>query len=144
MCAHARREDIERDFLAWQSPAAIVKEYKLGNRMAVYRHAHALGLMEKRYGELRAALGRIIERAGEVRVTGWAVVAAVLACSKINARGQWIGRRESTKLGELFDRMSREELLAYAQEGTLPEWFPARLMAGAGTVEAHPKESDGA
>jgi hypothetical protein len=31
---------------------------------------------------------------------------------------------EHTKLREAFDRMSREELEAYARDGALPEWFP--------------------
>jgi len=31
---------------------------------------------------------------------------------------------EQTRLREAFDRMSHEELEAYAVSGTLPEWFP--------------------
>ena len=31
---------------------------------------------------------------------------------------------EQTRLKEAFDRMSREELEAYAVSGALPEWFP--------------------
>ena len=31
---------------------------------------------------------------------------------------------EHTRLGEAFERMSREELDAYAVSGALPEWFP--------------------
>ena len=122
VCANPRREEIERDILNWRSPQEIVKEYKLGNRKAVYRHAHALGLMDKRYGNLRAALGRIIERAGEVPATAWSVVAAVRTCAKINARGQWV-EEESSELRELLDGMTHEELLAYAENGTVPEWF---------------------
>ncbi len=43
ICAHAR-EEIEREFISWRSPATIAKSYKLANRASVYRHAHALGL----------------------------------------------------------------------------------------------------
>jgi len=119
--------------MAWRSPKKIVKEYKLGQRRAVYRHAHAFGLMERRYVDLRAALGRIIEKAGEVPVTAWAVVAAVRACAKINARGQWMERGESSGMRELLDGMNRKELLAYAQEGTIPDWFK-----GTGVMEDDP------
>ena len=129
VCANPRREEIERDFLSWRSPQEIVREYKLGNRAAVYRHAHALGLMDKRFGNVRAALGRIIERAGEAPVTAWAVVAAVRACAKINARGQWMEQGESSELRELLDGMTHEELLAYAQDGTVPDWFGGTRMA---------------
>jgi hypothetical protein len=71
----------------------------------------------------RAARERIIEKAGEVDVTASAVVAAVQAYSKINSAGQWVDRSEQVNLNDLFDRMSTEELEAYAQDGTLPRWF---------------------
>lgn len=41
ICAHARRENIERDFVAWRSRSAIAAEYALPDRSTVYRHAHA-------------------------------------------------------------------------------------------------------
>jgi hypothetical protein len=31
---------------------------------------------------------------------------------------------QSVTLGDAFDRMSREELEAYARDGALPAWFP--------------------
>lgn len=40
--------------------------------------------------------------------------------------GQWVRRSEVTDMNRLFERMSREELDAYAREGTLPDWFPAK------------------
>jgi hypothetical protein len=129
ICRNPKREEIERDFLAWRSPQEIVGDYKLGSRMAVYRHAHALGLVRKRYTNLRAVLARIMERAGEAPVTAWAVVAAVRACAKINARGQWMEQDISSEVQELVDGMSREELLEYAQTGTLPERFSRELPA---------------
>ena len=73
---------------------------------------------------MRAALERIIEKAGEVEVTSAAVVAAIQAYSKTNAAGQWIDRRETVNLNDLFDRMTEDELEKYAQDGTLPDWFP--------------------
>jgi hypothetical protein len=63
--------EIETDFIAWSSPAAIAKEYGLSDRSSIYRHAHALGLFAKRQRNVRAALERIIEKAGEVSVSGF-------------------------------------------------------------------------
>lgn len=100
----------------------------MADRSSVYRHAHALGLFAKRQRNVRAALERIIERAGEVDVTASAVVAAVQAYTKINAAGQWIDRTEQVSLNDLFDRMSTEELEEYAQRGTLPKWFEAATI----------------
>jgi hypothetical protein len=107
-------------FIAWGSPAAIAKEYRVSDRSSIYRHAHALGLFAKRQQDIRAARERIIEKASEVDVTAAAVVAAVQAYGKINSMSQWIDRTETVDLNELFDRMTREELEAYAHDGTLP------------------------
>jgi hypothetical protein len=133
ICGHGKRAEIEADFVRWKSPARIATEYRLGNRASVYRHAHALGLFEKRGRNVRAALERIIEQVGEVDVTASAVVAAVQAYAKINAAGQWVDRSEHVNLNELFDRMTAEELEAYARDGVLPAWFSQ-------TVTATPKQ----
>jgi len=131
VCAHQQREEIESAFIGWQSPAAIAEEYGLADRTSVYRHAHALGLFQKRQKNVRAALERIIEKAGEVDVTASAVVSAVQAYAKINAAGEWIDRTETTSMNDLFERMSTQELEAYAQTGTLPGWFKATVGATA-------------
>ncbi len=128
VCGHDQREEIEAAFIGWRSPAAIAEEYGLADRASVYRHAHALGLFPKRQRNIRAALERIIEKAGEVDVTASAVVAAVQAYSKINAAGQWIDRTEQVSLNDLFDRMTTQELEAYARDGTLPGWFEAATV----------------
>ncbi len=127
VCRHTKCAEIEADFIGWRSPAEIAKEYRLSDRSSIYRHAHALGLFPKRQRNVRAALERIIEKAGEVEVTAASVVAAVQAYSKINAMGQWIDRSETVDLNELFNRMTREELEAYAHDGTLPGWFTDTL-----------------
>jgi len=132
VCAHRQREEIEDAFIGWRSPAAIAEEFGLADRASVYRHAHALELFPKRQKNVRAALERIIEKAGEVDVTASAVVAAVQAYSKINAAGAWIDRTETVSLNDLFDRMSTQELEAYAQTGALPGWFKGTVGA---TVE---------
>jgi hypothetical protein len=132
VCRHAQRDEIEAAFIGWHSPAAIADEFGLADRASVYRHAHALGLFEKRRRNIRAALERIIEKAGEVDVTAAAVVSAVQAYAKINSAGEWIDRTETISMNDLFDRMSTDELEAYAQAGTLPGWFRATVGATEG------------
>ena len=131
VCAHQQREEIEAAFIGWRSPAAIAEEFGLADRASVYRHAHALELFPKRQRNIRAALERIIEKAGEVDVTASAVVAAIQAYAKINSAGEWIDRTETVSMNDLFGRMSTEELEAYAQTGALPEWFKSTV----GTAE---------
>ena len=136
ICSHENREEIEQDFITWKSPIAIAKEYGLADRMNVYRHATALGLFEKRRRNIRAALERIIERAGDVEVTASAVVAAIQASAKINAQGQWIDRSEHINLNELFNRMTRDELEIYAKDAKLPDWFTQAV----GVTQPHGQE----
>jgi len=123
VCCHPRCAEIEADFVSWRSPEAVAREYGLADRASVYRHAHALGLFPRRQRNVRAALERIIEKAGEVEVSAAAVVAAIQAYSKINATGQWVDRSEHLNLNELFEKMTQQELEAYAREGSLPAWF---------------------
>jgi hypothetical protein len=131
ICAHPKRAEIEADFIAWRSPAAIAEEYGLADRASIYRHSHATGLFANRQRNVRAALERIIEHAGEVEVTASAVVGAVQAYAKINAAGQWIDRTEITTMNELFERMTTAELENYARDGNLPDWFTRTVGATA-------------
>ena len=135
LCSHAQREEVERAFLNWTSTSRMGKQYGL-SRDSIYRHAHALGLMDKRRRNVRAALEKIIEKAGDVEVSATAVVSAVAAYAKINANGQWIERSEHVSLNELFDRMTPQEMENYAANGTLPTWFER-------TVGATPTNSQG-
>jgi hypothetical protein len=99
------------------------KSLGLKDRTALYRHAHASGLFAKRQRNIRAALEKIIEQAGDVEVSSAAVVAAVQAYAKINSQGEWIERVERVSQNDLFERMTREELDSYAKDGSLPLWF---------------------
>ena len=128
VCQHSEREEIERQFTDWGNTVQIATEYMV-TRDSIYRHAHALGLFAKRQRNVRKALERIIEKSGDVDVTAAAIVAAVQAYSKINAQGQWVDRTEQVNLNDLFERMTQEELEAYAREGTLPDWFDRTVNA---------------
>ena len=140
ICAHAKCAEIDADFVNWKSAALIADEYGLADRMNVYRHARALGLFEKRRRNIRAALEKIIEKAGEVDVNASAVVAAAQAYAKINAQGQWIDRSEHVNLNELFERMTKDELEAYAKDGRLPAWFTQAV--GVTAVNGQEPEND--
>jgi hypothetical protein len=142
ICSHPEREQIEQEFVAWASPAKIAQEHsdqQTISRDSVYRHAHALGLMEKRRRNVRAALERIIEKAGDVEVNAASVVGAVSAYARINSRGEWVERTETVNLAEMFQRMTPDELDNYAKTGVTPEWFKA--AAGATPADS-PRSSD--
>jgi len=121
ICRHAQREEIEAAFVSWQSPATIAGEYGLADRASVYRHAHALGLFAKRQRNVRAALERIIEKAGEVPVSASAVVSAVQAYAKINDNGQWGDRSVQVNFSDSLRERSDDELRFYLREGAWPD-----------------------
>jgi hypothetical protein len=130
ICNHVQREEIEQQFLRWTSPDKIVETFGIC-RDSIYRHARAFDLLEPRRRNVRFALERIIERAGDVEVNANAVVSAVAAYSKINTNGQWIDRRETIDMNEMFARMTNDEMDRYATKGELPEWFTSVVGATA-------------
>jgi hypothetical protein len=92
--------------------------------MTVFRHAKAFGLIERRDMNIKAVLTNFIERAGRVKPTAQALIAAVVAFSKLDAEGRAVERVENvTGLGTFFGRMTRGEALTYATSGVLPEWW---------------------
>jgi hypothetical protein len=124
LCRNPHREEIESQICEWKPLAAIAREQKI-SRPAIYRHARALGLFGRRDRNIKAALASFIERGHRVRVTAAAFVAAIQAYSKINAEGSWIDKTENVNVSrtqEMFDRMSRGEMLRYAESGELPAW----------------------
>ena len=137
VCAHPKRDEIEQRFLAWGNVTELAKHYGLADRINIHRHAWAFGLFDKRGRNVTAALDQIIERGLEskMEVPASAVVAAVQARAKINAQGQWIDRSEHVSMNELFERMTHDELEAYAKDGKLPEWFTETVGPPAGDRE---------
>ncbi len=128
LCNHPKRDQIEDEWSAWANTSELAKKYRL-SRDSIYRHVAAFNLRERRARNLLAALERIIERADEVTVNAAAVVSAIAAYSKINARGAWVDRVERIDLNGLFERKSAGELQTYAREGTLHIWFTAIVGA---------------
>lgn len=89
ICRHPRRAEIEQEFLDYTNAREIARFYRLPSHTTVYRHARAMRLFERRVHNLRAALDRIIEHAGEVEPSAGNVIAAVALMAKINEQGQW-------------------------------------------------------
>ena len=140
VCKHTQREEIEQDFLTWKSPDKMAEAFGI-SRDSIYRHARACDLLEPRRRNVRFALERIIERAGEVEVNANAIVAAVSTYAKLNAHGQWIDRRETIDLNDMFARMTSDEMDRYATKGELPEWFTS--VVGATAKDSQRDENEG-
>jgi hypothetical protein len=128
ICRHPQRAEIEALFLQWQSQAKIAKEYRLGNRLTVYRHARAMNLFAERTTNTRGTLCAMIERgmSSGMRVTASVVVQAVIALSKLDAEGRTVEQFEEVNNHAAFlndARWKTGEMLRYAETGELPAWF---------------------
>jgi hypothetical protein len=89
VCSHPDRKSIEESFLRWDSTIEIADEYEI-SRSAVYRHAHALDLFDRRNRNVRFALGHLIEEASRVIPTADSIIRAVRAFTRVNDSGQWV------------------------------------------------------
>jgi hypothetical protein len=123
ICKHPAREEIKTAFVEWRPTTRIARDFQLGSRQSLARHVRACGLISKRSANVAAVLASIVERGLRPRVSSRTAVIAIATLAKINSRGRWIDRHEVLDVNQLFDRMSHEEMLAYAQTGELPQWF---------------------
>ena len=82
VCRSKDREQIEEDFVAWRPQTEIAKQFGLGSRLTVFRHAQALGLFPKRDANIRAAISNFIERGMRVKVAAQGFVSACQLLSK--------------------------------------------------------------
>ena len=144
ICLHPECKEIEQRWIDWEPMSQIKYEYQVSHD-AMYRHAHALGLFEKRKKNIMRALERIIEKVMTTQPSASAVVAAINAYAKLNGLGQGAEQAQGTNPKELFDRMSKEEREVFARDGSLPDWFsrskdatPGESQEG-GTGEPEPR-----
>ncbi|MGH9734321.1 MAG: hypothetical protein ACRD8A_07010 [Candidatus Acidiferrales bacterium] len=89
ICNHPERDAIDEAFLHWWRATDLAYHFKLGNRLVVYRHAHAVGLFERRTARTQHALGYIIEQAESVTPTADSIIRAVRALGCIDQNGRW-------------------------------------------------------
>jgi len=90
VCRHPDREHIDSDFVHWGHPETIVREYHLGNRKTLYRHARATGLYYLRSRNIRSALEHLIERSADTPMDPSTTIQAVRIYAHINDSGSWV------------------------------------------------------
>jgi len=89
ICNHEHRRAIESRFLFWERAQSIVKEFGLGHRSVLDRHAQATGLMEQRRENFTSALDSMVEQCESAPVTAASILRAIRAysCLKATAAG---------------------------------------------------------
>jgi hypothetical protein len=88
ICQHPDCEAIEDSYLNWISPVVIVREFQLGSRSTLYRHAEALGLLTVRRRRMHFALDRMIERADSAAITGNTVIRAIMLSHQLTQQDE--------------------------------------------------------
>jgi hypothetical protein len=86
ICHHPERAEIERAFLDWTPPYTIMRDFQILSRNAIYRHAHAFGLFDRRQRSLRMALDRLIEKVDDVKPTAASIISAIALMAKLNEK----------------------------------------------------------
>jgi len=89
ICNRPDREAIDEAFLHWRRSWDLVREFKIASRTSLYRHAHALGLFQRRARNMRFALSVIIEEVETVSPSADAIIHAIRAYSCLDDSGHW-------------------------------------------------------
>jgi hypothetical protein len=103
ICNHEHREAIDSRFLLWESAHDIVKEFGLGHRSLLYRHASATGLLHQRRETFTSVLDSMVEQCESAPVTANSILRAIRAYSCLRAHGRWVDppkRRIVTRTNE--------------------------------------------
>lgn len=134
ICRSPMREEIETDYVSWESPSAICKRYRISSRSTLHTHVRALRLYERRDANIRRALAAFIERGSRVKITAAAFVNAIAVMSKLNEAGQWVDKiQQAGRVSNpLYEKMSTRELLHFAETGELPDWVTPEERRGLG------------
>jgi hypothetical protein len=123
ICASPDREAIERDVISWQRPGTICGRYGIKSRTTLHLHVLALRLDEQRDANIRGALSRFVERSMTVKPTASAFVNACAILCKLDAAGKLVDTVQFGRASNpLFERMSKVEILTFAETGDLPAW----------------------
>jgi hypothetical protein len=89
ICRFDLQNVIDEAFVNWECVYKIAREFEISAR-AIYRHAHATGLFDKRDRNLRRALGHLIHEADRVVPTAETVLGAAKIFAHLNSRGEWV------------------------------------------------------
>ena len=122
-----KRRDVDEAFTSWRSLRDIEAESNF-SKDAIARHARACGLEVRRDRNVRAALGRVIEKGMDsAEISGPALVSALVAMAKLTESGRLVDTLSivSVDVTGLLDKMTPAELEVYAVRGELPAWTGA-------------------
>jgi hypothetical protein len=125
VCRHPHRAEIDDDILHRCNPRNITCKYNLSDYRCIYRHAHATGLMDRRRTHMRDSLEHVMERAESVKPSVDAVIRAVRACGRLNAKGEWVDPPKQVVYSTDSPRRAVSARLTLESSENLPQLPPA-------------------
>jgi hypothetical protein len=120
ICSSPHCQAIEEKWVNWGNTTQIADCYHF-TRDAIYRHAHALNLFEKRQKNLKSALEKMIERLDMATITGPTILSAVKEYRKLTSEEEKAAPAAAPNLREILSGMSQAEREAFARDGSLPQ-----------------------
>lgn len=123
ICSSEHRGEIESAYLNWEPPSGICRKFRIRSKTSLYSHVSALNLVEERDRMLKRCLGTLIEKNLNRRLSGAALVSAIVALSKLDSEGRSAERLEQTNEPTRFDGWTRGELNEFVMTGVRPERF---------------------
>jgi hypothetical protein len=123
ICQSEHRGEIEASYLNWEPPSGICRKFGIRSKTSLQSHVSALNLVEERDRMLKRCLGTLIEKNLNRRLSGAALIAAIVALSKLDAEGRSAERLERTNEPTRFDGWTRGELNEFVMTGVRPERF---------------------
>lgn len=91
VCSHPDRDIIEAEFIRWANADQLSRQFNIGDRSSIYRHAHATGLFRRRKRELCRVLEYILESVDFVNFeTADVVTRAARVYSHLDDDGNWL------------------------------------------------------
>jgi hypothetical protein len=97
ICSHPDRDAIEDEFIRWDCPRRIAKDYQIADRASFYRHAHATGLYARRRREFARVLENILEcvEHSTLEETADVIIRASRVYARLDENGNWVEPRRT-------------------------------------------------
>lgn len=98
ICNHPHRDEIERDYLQWRTSRDIAHLFSITDHTAIFRHAWATGLYDRRQRIIAYALHPLLEQSEDIfiKATPNSIISAVQTYSQINNEGRRIRHKPIT------------------------------------------------
>ena len=120
ICSSPHRQQIEQAWMNWTYPTYYECEFGI-SRDALYRHAHAFDLFNKRRDNVCSALDKLIEKVDLIDVNGPVILSAIKLLAKLHGDRKGVKKAPVTDARQLPKHTPPAAVENMANGGSLPE-----------------------